>query len=65
MRMRLLIGVAATVLLGISGASAQQSEATLRLLERNKMFEPGHHRGCRECLYGDRLPGIGQLHDCR
>ena len=38
--MRLMIGVAASVLLGFSGASAQQSEATLRLLERNRMFEP-------------------------
>ena len=40
MQIRLLIGVAASVLLGFSGASAQQSEATLRLLERNRMFEP-------------------------
>ena len=34
------IGVAALVLFGASGAMAQPSDATLRLLERNRMFEP-------------------------
>ena len=35
-----IISVAALVLFGASGALAQSSDATLRLLERNRMFEP-------------------------
>ncbi len=38
--MRKPYSVLALALIGHSGASAQQSEATLRLLERNNMFEP-------------------------
>ena len=38
--MRQTIGAVALAFFGISGASAQQSEATARLLERNLMFEP-------------------------
>lgn len=38
--MKKFIGALSIALIGHTGASAQQSEATLRLLERNAMFEP-------------------------
>ena len=38
--MKRIISVAVLAVFGASGALAQPSDATLRLLERNRMFEP-------------------------
>ena len=63
--MRKLYSVLALALIGHSGASAQQSEATLRLLERNNMFEPAIIEVAENVYTANRLSSDRQLHDRR